>query len=189
MRSAWPSPSRLSRRAKTRPATGRFQIAVRTTLPCHAISRGRPTLTDRSFGIGSSNASGADPRGKSDHPRICFDLRQQHRDPISQSVLPDKSESSRSVPFVSIYLRESNRRRRRGRSSSSARLRARWSSRSGQLGRFARQAGPRSLRHGLRQTGVAFVGLDAGVADLASKESSDRSSRASCSTFAPMGTT
>jgi len=56
-RSAWPSPSRFSRRAKTRPETGRFQIAVRTTLPCHAISRGRPTLTDKSFGIGSSNES------------------------------------------------------------------------------------------------------------------------------------
>lgn len=37
-----------------------------------------------------------------------FDVREQRRDPISQSVLPDKSESSRSVPFVSIYLRKPN---------------------------------------------------------------------------------
>jgi hypothetical protein len=45
-RSACPSPTRLSRPAKTRPSTGCFQIAVRTGFPRHATSRGKPTLTE-----------------------------------------------------------------------------------------------------------------------------------------------
>ena len=45
-RSPWPSPSRFSLRAKIRPVTGFFQIPVRTVLPCHATSRGSPTLTE-----------------------------------------------------------------------------------------------------------------------------------------------
>src|SRR5580692_833428 len=45
-RSPWPSPSRLSRRAKIRPVTGVFQTAVRTVLPCQATSLGSPTLIE-----------------------------------------------------------------------------------------------------------------------------------------------
>src|SRR5580765_4120484 len=48
MRSPCPSPSRLSRRTMRRPETARFQTAVWTVSPCHAISFGRPTLTDNS---------------------------------------------------------------------------------------------------------------------------------------------
>src|ERR1700733_2647576 len=48
----------LSRRPLRRPATGSFHIAVRTVFPCHSISRGRPTLTERS--LATVHLSGAD---------------------------------------------------------------------------------------------------------------------------------
>jgi PiT family inorganic phosphate transporter len=45
-KSPCPSPSMLSRRTRRGPSTAAFQTAVRTVLPCHATSRGRPTLTE-----------------------------------------------------------------------------------------------------------------------------------------------
>src|SRR5262245_25053256 len=36
----------LSRRTMRGPSTGVFQMAVWTVLPCHVMSRGRPTLTE-----------------------------------------------------------------------------------------------------------------------------------------------
>src|SRR5436190_16391795 len=50
-RSACPSPSTLSRLTRRRPCTGSFQMAVRTILPRHSMSRGKPTLTESSRGI------------------------------------------------------------------------------------------------------------------------------------------
>src|SRR6187397_1159987 len=48
MRSACPSPSRLSRRAIQRPSTGSLWIDVRTSWPLHLTVRGRATLIDTS---------------------------------------------------------------------------------------------------------------------------------------------
>src|SRR6476660_9070283 len=47
----------LSRRTIVRPATGDFQIAVRTVLPFHVTSRGRPTFTESNRGICASPKS------------------------------------------------------------------------------------------------------------------------------------
>src|SRR5690242_8001386 len=46
LRSDWSSPDMLTPRTATRPATGSFQMLVRTGLPSTRISRGRPTFTD-----------------------------------------------------------------------------------------------------------------------------------------------
>ena len=45
VKSACPSPSRLSRRTAIRSATGSLNIVVVTVPPFHLTSRGRPTLT------------------------------------------------------------------------------------------------------------------------------------------------
>src|SRR5277367_1175567 len=52
----------LSRRTMREPSTGAFQTAVCTVLPCHATSRGRPTLTESKRAIISSP--------KDDHRKI-----------------------------------------------------------------------------------------------------------------------
>jgi len=49
IRSAWPSPSRLSLLTRTRPWTGSLKMPVRTVFPLDVISLGRDTLTDKSF--------------------------------------------------------------------------------------------------------------------------------------------
>src|SRR5439155_5430257 len=41
----------LSRLTRRRPCTASFQMAVRTVLPRHSMSRGKPTLTESSRGI------------------------------------------------------------------------------------------------------------------------------------------
>src|ERR1700674_1063746 len=46
-----------SLRAIRRPATGDFQTEVRTVLPFHATSRGRPTFTESNLGIRTSSKS------------------------------------------------------------------------------------------------------------------------------------
>src|ERR1700722_2011625 len=86
-RSPWPSPSRLSRRAKIRPGTGAFQTAVRTVLPCHATSLGSPTLTETTMAImkspvthdpgdrGSSTALGNEARHAGVDHRVEADVR------------------------------------------------------------------------------------------------------------------
>src|SRR6266480_381678 len=60
-RSACPSPSTLSRLTRRRPCTGSFQMAVRTILPRHSISRGNPTLTEsnRAICVASGMSEGA----------------------------------------------------------------------------------------------------------------------------------
>ena len=53
-RSACASPSILSLRTIRRPSTGDFQTDVRTVLPCHVTSRGRPTFTESNRGMRTS---------------------------------------------------------------------------------------------------------------------------------------
>ena len=54
-------PSILSRRAIRGPRTGSFQTAVWTVLPCHAMSRGSPTLTESNRAIRGLSEASAPP--------------------------------------------------------------------------------------------------------------------------------
>src|SRR5436190_9255158 len=49
----------LSLRTIRRPFTGNFQTAVRTVLPFHVTSRGRPAFTERRRGISTFSKFGA----------------------------------------------------------------------------------------------------------------------------------
>src|SRR5438034_8902953 len=49
----------LSLRTIRRPFTGKFQTAVRTLLPFHVTSRGRPAFTERRRGISTFSKFGA----------------------------------------------------------------------------------------------------------------------------------
>jgi hypothetical protein len=47
----------LSLHTICRPSTGFFQTAVRTLVPFHVTSRGRPTFTESNLGIHTSSKS------------------------------------------------------------------------------------------------------------------------------------
>src|SRR3954454_19973285 len=94
VRSAWSSPSRLTPRTGTRPATGAFQIAVRTVCPPTSTSRGRPTLTDSTVPVpmgppywGAAAALGgrSSPGGR-EVQRSSFCTADQRRDDEDRAV-------------------------------------------------------------------------------------------------------
>src|SRR5208282_6947467 len=58
-RSACASPSISSLCTIRRPSTGDFQTDVRTVLPFHVTSRGRPTFTESNLGMRTSSKSSA----------------------------------------------------------------------------------------------------------------------------------